>query len=200
MSFIIVGAYEAKKGELYQAVLTGGNAFRVMEDVRFSINKSPFAKVPVNEDIMTHPTVSYSPEQDTTVLLTRVPTPNMSVLHEGSCPTEFTLSAGVESASICNVSVSEEVTAGHITCASLIRVPTGTDVNITIKSYDDGVLYKTSTAVAHKNTDTIVVQYETISALIALGSVMSFTLTADAACTVEGAIRPNGIQIEQTNL
>jgi len=200
MSVLVVGAYNAKKGEEYQAVRTKGNAFRIMENVRFSINRTPMVKLPLDEDILTHPEFTYSPEKDTVILLTKVVPLNLSTIHEGNSTATYSLSSGVESGVICSAIVTADTASGFITCASLIKVTTGADVNITIKSYDDGVLYATSTHTARKQDVSIVVQYHQIATPIVKDSVMTFTITADVACTVEGTVKESFIQIEQKNI
>jgi len=199
MSVLIVGAYDAKKGQEYQAVLTDGNAFRTTENVRFSINRSPMVNLPLGEDILTHPEFTYQPEKDTVILLTKVVPLNLYRLHEGKSTSNVSLVAGVESTAICTAVVTSDTTSGYITCASLIRVTTGTDVNITIKSYDDGILFHSSTHIARNSSDSIVVQYHQIGTSIVKDSVMTFTITADVACTIEGTTKESFIQIEQRN-
>ena len=200
---LVVGSFDAKKGITYQGISHRGNAFRVLEEVSFSINNTPMIRLPQNEDILFKPGYTYELDRDTIILLTRVVAPNLEIIYEDHCPYDIALVAATESAVICTTSNTEDIPAGKGTFTTYVYVQNavGTDSNITLRLYIDGVLESSSVTTAPGQANTNVIYEYALPNLVSAGA--SFTFTAESSgnsCTVLGTVQPSYIRVEKTQL
>ena len=203
MATLFVGSMSITNGIIYQGIIPKGNAFRITENIRLSINKGPFAALPLGIDILNHPDFTYVFENDTTVLLTRVVTPDLTIVYENACPNEVPLVASVESASICSVINTEEISSngGDFAAAAYVESASNQVRNITIRLYSNNVLLQSAViALAANESKNVVIDYATI-AVITAGLTNHFTLEADGDnCIVRGLSTPSRIRLEKTTL
>jgi len=197
MSILKVGSKKVLKGVEYTGLVPYGNAIRATEVLGLSINRTPFANTVVGEDILTLSAFTYTFEADTIIWLTRVVQDDLHIVWHNACPSTVDLVQGVESATICSVTIAEDTAIGTVQCSANLFNDQNADENCTFKIYDDGVeIYSEAKIVVKKSTVNIAIEH-TITSTITSASVITFTLTADKDMIVEGGVLPSQIQVER---
>jgi len=203
MSVLFVGSMSIEKGFPYQGIIPLGNAFRLTEDIRISINRGPLAHFPLGTDIINHPDFTYSFEKKTVVILSRVVTPDLTIVYENASVADVPLISGVESASIVSVVNTEEIIAngGRLTAGSYVVSTSNQSRNITIRLYANSILVLTDiVTLAANESKNVVADFNTV-AVIPADATNYFTLEADGAdCEIKGSETASRIRLEKTTL
>ena len=196
MKVLIVGSADIKKGVEYSGIVPRGNAFMMTEKVRISVNRAPFAYLPVFTDIYTLTDFTYSSEKDTSILFTRIVEDNFTILYTNSCPSNVILLADTESNSICEVTVGDDTLTVNITIGAYIDH--GNNQDITMRIYAGATLLDTVTKSYRRNKKDNFVHTFAIASQIDADTVVSFTLEADGSdAEVFGLEQSSIIQIEK---
>ena len=196
MPSLLVGSFEAKRGIKYSGVVPQGNAIRLTEKVKISINNTPLAYMPRHEDIFTLPNFSYVMDRDTVILLTRIVNDDLSIIFDSKCPTTVALVKNAESAIICSVIVLEATATGTVTCQANIFNDNGQDKNVIIKAYNGTTEIGTTTNQIEKRSEMQSVLHFEITSAIAKDDVISFKVEAKGNnMTIEGGNHASIVQV-----
>ncbi len=195
MSTMIVGSMDAKKGVLYNGLIPLGNAFRLDDGVRVSVNKNPFVYMPVNVDMYSHTAFSYVFEKDVGVVFTRVEEDNLVISFEASNSLNLNLLSGTESADIVTLNMAEAVVTGRLGCVAYIDHENNRD--ITMRLYKNSVEFATVVKTwVSTSADSIAYDEEILD--LAVLDVITFTLEAsNKDAELLGTIQPSRIQVNK---
>ncbi len=91
MPLVIRAAVKMNKGQFYKGLIPRGNAFRVDEDVRVSVNKSAFVKFTTGVDYYTHDTFSYIFATDVLISSSQVDPVDLELVQIASSSNDYTL-------------------------------------------------------------------------------------------------------------
>ena len=199
MATLVVGSGQLKKGIEYNGLVPYGNAFRTTEQVRVSINRTPFAVLPAHEDIYALGSFTYSFEEDTVLLFTRLVQSDLTIVWNSRCPQSVDLVKNTESAIICEVEIYEKTKTGTIECVSEIENDSDSNADYTIRISSGGTVLGTSALIRvdKKTTANVYFKYE-IAAELQANSKVSFTLEVNQANNrVNGGANPSQIQVKR---
>ncbi len=190
-----VGAMDMLKGIEYSGVIPNGNAFQVTEDIRISINRTPFAMFKFGDKVYANSLFTYSFEDNTTILLTRETQADLSIIWNKQCPFDVTLNQNTESADICSVTALEDITTGKVTALANILNANNQDADVIFRLKIDGVEIHQETFTIPSNMTLQKATEVSISTPITANQVASFTLEADDDMTVKGVESASQIQV-----
>lgn len=197
---LFVGIQEVIVGVVYPGFVPLGNAFRLTEPAKFSINNSVFGHLPVNEDIFALSQFSYVCDRDTTVILSRVVTSDLSIVYNSQCPNDVALIQDIESAIICSVISVEDVTTGKISTFVNINNSNNQPVTVTQRIYSNFILVDTEVYNIPASTSQSKGKQISIITPILATQTVHFTLESSATGvsvdTVGGSL-PSQVQIER---
>ena len=198
MAVLMVGSENMKAGIEYSGLVPNGNAFRMTEDVRVSINRKPWVLLDMHEDIYVLSSITYSFERDTTILLTRVVQQDLSIIWNKQCPGDVSLDNGVESATVCSVTALETTTVGTIAYVVYIENARNQSANSIVRVYVDGVLTDTATYEIPSNETMQAGKQFDITTAINPAQVISFTVEAQSTNqTVRGSVVSSQVQVNR---
>jgi len=196
MAVLLVGSTEVKKGVLYNGIVPGGNAVRLTEKVRVSINKSPFVSIPTHQDIITIPDYTYTFENDTAILLTRQINSDFDIIFTESCPTAINIPKNTTSADICSLTLPEDVTTGRVSVGCYVENMDNQEATVTIDVNVNGTSIGTRAVKVAKRTKASISAYLEFDSKSS-GDIVTFTLNPNKELEVRGGEVPARIQIEK---
>lgn len=196
MSILLVGSAEIKRGVLHNGIVPGGNAFRLTEKVRLSINKSPFVSMPIHQDIITVPDYTYATEKDTTILLTREINSDYDIIFTEKCPTAINIPKNTTSAEICSLTVPEDVTTGRVAVGCYVENMDNQEATVTIDVKVNGTSIGTRDTKVTKRSKAGISAYMEFNGKSA-NDVVTFTLHPNKELEVRGGEVPARIQVEK---
>lgn len=195
MGTLIVGAKELKKGIEYSGLVPHGNAFRLTEKVRISINRSPFTFIPVHENIITVASFTYSLEEDTTILLTRVVTSGLNVTYLNECYNDQFIPKNTLSDEVCTLTTVEAFTTGRLYVTAQVENMDGQEAQVDVMTYKNGTLLSTTPTRIQKRQRASVSQEVPLTASI-VGDVYSFKIEANRDLNVYTNQSSSKVQVE----
>ena len=206
MATLFTRAVEVNAGQEYVNIAGEGNAISPTENIRVSINRSPFAMIPAYQKVFISSTFTYVFEKNSTLLISNEIEPDFYVTLTEYSALDVTLIKDTASADIVTLTNGDkEVTKGELTAFVNIDNDTNknVDVVITINGSTLGEIEISSPIEIKKHTfgvnaiTTHVIEGTTIPA----DEVITFTVTADNDdLVIKGSDNPSILQLVRKNL
>jgi hypothetical protein len=197
---LYVGSSKKKKGINYSGLVPLGNAFITTEDVRISINDTPYAMFRAGTRVYAYSGFTYNFEEDTVILLTREVAPNLSIVWSKNCVNGGALDQNVESDIICSLDVKETTTSGSLEAYSLVYNDGNQDSSVVINIYANGSLVASSDSIELPRKESVNCYFKTsVVDQIPAGNAVHFTLTTTGSSVevVGGLESPNIVQVSR---
>ncbi len=203
-AILYTGGGKVQAGVEYANLSGTGNSIVPSEAIGISINRCPFVTIPAFQAVLVASTYTYSFEKDTTLLYGNFVVPDFYITHVDYNTADIALDTNTETATICTVVDSHEVTNGEIAALVYVSSTSNQDESLVIRIYDDGTLIHTS-----QNIDVpsnvvgmnAVTSYEFSGISIAANSLITFTVEAtDNDIAIIGSNTPSQLKMVRKNL
>jgi len=197
MQVLIVGSFEIKKGIEYSGFVPLGNAVRLTENVRVSINRTPFINVPLGMDLYTLVDFTYTFEEDTAIMLTRVVEDDLSTIWLHECKDEVSIYQDTET-DICAVTTgTDDTNIGYVSGSAMLENTAFFSQDVIIRVYDDAtLLYTVTKSVDGNTTESVAFGFSVDDPILAISDV-KFSLEPSTDMTVKGLQASSKIQVQR---
>lgn len=206
MATLYITSAEVKSGQEYSGLTGTANAFKLTEEVRISINRSPFALYPMDEKIFVSAQFSYSFEKDTVLLFSNEIEPDFYIRSTETNSNDIILTANTESSAVVTVTDVDgrEITSGELAGLVHVENTANQDRDVTLRLYGStlALITEATYEIPSNNTGTnMVIDYVVPNnAPIPAGEAVYLTCEADGGdCTILGSHSASRITLVRKN-